>query len=76
MDKSSRHLNGAARDTLVVECPECGELLMVPAQELEIGRRVGCPHCGEPSRLAPETLPHGMGRTWLLVPMREFDDRL
>ena len=75
MEKSPRHLNSVSHDTPIVVCPECSELLMVPTQDLEIGRRVGCPHCGEPSRLAPETLPQGLGRTWFLVPMDDFDDR-
>lgn len=52
--------------SLLLQCPACGELVMLDASKAFAGRRVGCLHCGEEAWLDQENSDDGPG-PWVLV---------
>lgn len=51
---------------IVMRCPECRELVMLHASQLQMGKTVRCCHCRATSSISAEAFPDGTGCYWNL----------
>ncbi len=68
MEVSGRSANIFASRVVVLECPECDELLMVCRGKLATGHRLNCDHCGMPFTVSHAGLHENDARQWRLKP--------